>query len=377
MRACLRQVRGLGSQRLKQLILHFGSAAGAWRAADKEFGPWGNQGWVDELLKGRREIKPNFLDKRLKQLDIKLVLPEEKNYPRLLSQLSDAPPLLYYKGNINGDAEALAVVGARKVTPYGKAAADFLAGQLAEQGIVVASGLASGIDSAAHQGVVRKHGVTWGFLGCGLDRIYPRENKRLAEEITEQGALISEYPPGTPPEAQHFPARNRLISGCARGVLVVEAAQRSGALITADFALEQGREVFAVPGPIFSGQSKGTHQLLRQGAKLVEDFGDIWPEISAWGSGLAWVAPSADSDSSNEKRAQEFKRAEPVIPVQTVGPAKMKSRILDQLSDLPVHVDRLQAELAAEAGEVNLALLELELAGEIVQLPGRHYVLAR
>ncbi len=370
MRACLRQIKGLGSQRLKALITYFGDATSAWKAKEREYASWGNQKWIGEFLRQRKLLDPETVESRLRQLEINLTTPEEETYPQLLSQLTDAPPLLYYKGTIEGKAEAVAIVGARKSTPYGRAVAQQMAEQLALQGIVVVSGLALGIDRAAHCGVLKRQGVTWAFLGCGLDRIYPNENIKLAAEVKEQGALISEYPPGTPPEAGHFPARNRLISGCSRGVVVVEAAERSGALITADFALEQGREVFAVPGSIFSPQSKGTHHLLRQGAKLVESIEDIWPEISPWAA--FW--PFREELKNKQRRPEQNDIGNGDEESKTDA---IQKNVLSLLGDSPLHFDQIQVQSIGKQGEVTLALLELELGGKIVCLPGGYYVLNR
>jgi len=290
-----------------------------------------------------------------------MITPDEPDYPPLLAELADAPPLLYYRGNLRGDSEVLAIVGSRQATAYGKAAARMLARDAASKGIVIASGLARGIDTAAHQGALESEGRTWAFLGCGLDRVYPLENQRLAEEIVDKGALLSEFTPGTPPNAVNFPARNRLISGCSRGVLVVESAEKSGALITADFALEQGREVFAVPGPIFSKVSRGTHHLLRQGAKIVEGIEDIWNEVPAWSKKVCHI-------SMNTERLSEKKEL----------PAEMDlGSILQQLSDVPLHIDQITIHSALPASSISLALLELQLGGKVIQLPGQHYVLAR
>ena len=245
-RAAFRTLPGIGSQRLRMLIAYFGSAKAAWLAAFEDYLTWGKAPWALKVLPLRKGIDPALIKERLDTEGILTVIPEEKHYPRLLAELADAPPILYYKGQLRPSKEALAIVGSRRATAYGKAAARFLSREVAAKGIVIVSGLARGIDTAAHEGALASHGETWAFLGSGLDRIYPPENSKLAERILENGAILSEFTPGTPPEPRHFPARNRLISGCSRGVVVVEAAVRSGALITVDFALEQGREVFAI-----------------------------------------------------------------------------------------------------------------------------------
>lgn len=311
----------------------------------------------------RAKISLDKLQKDYRQKGIQVVIPEEPHYPRLLTSLPDFPPLLYYRGTLSGDSPGIAVVGSRKATPYGKAAARYLAQELAKAGIVVISGLARGIDAAAHEGALSVNGVTWAFLGCGVDIVYPRENKVLADKIMASGALVSEFIPGTPPHAPHFPARNRLISGASLGVVVVEAAQKSGALITVDFALEQGREVFAVPGPIFSEMSKGTNQLIKTGAKLVENVDDVLSEIHT----LKHV--SQELSASPEKDAD--------MRTSLKGRTEVHEQILGQLSDVPVHIDELVKKCTIPVEELALALLELELEGTVEQLPGQCYVLAR
>jgi DNA processing protein len=233
-----------------------------------------------------------------------------------------------------------------------------LAKEVAANGMVVVSGLARGIDSAAHKGALEGKGETWAVFGCGVDVVYPAENQRLADSILERGALLSEFTPGTTPEAQFFPPRNRLISGCARGVVVVEAAERSGALITVDFALEQGREVFAVPGPIFSAMSKGTHHLLRQGAMIAAGIEDILGEVRMNDQPPVGVQDREEADAGEEEGTD-------------------RGKIMALLSDLPLHIDQitLRSELTPE--NIALILLELELNGKVMPLPGQHFVLAR
>ena len=360
-RAAFRTIPGVGSQRLRQLIAYFGSAVKAWEAPQSTYLQFANQGkWIGEILKCRGKIDPREIGEAIRKQGIFLITPDETGYPFLLAELADAPPLLYYRGHLRGKAEALAIVGSRQATPYGKSAARLLATEATAKGIVIASGLARGIDTAAHQGAVDSGGTTWAFLGCGLDHIYPSENRRLSEDILERGALISEFAPGTPPNAVHFPARNRLISGCSRGVVVVEAAERSGALITVDFALEQGREVFAVPGPIFSKVSRGPHHLLRQGAKIAEGIEDICNELPAWSHNVSKVSMNKDMPKETELQGNEGHES-----------------ILQQLSDVPLHIDQITIHSALPVSTISLALLELQLGGKVIQLPGQHYVLAR
>jgi DNA processing protein len=361
-RASFRTIKGVGSQRLRQLIAYFGSAVKAWEAPQSSYLQVVKQEkWLGEILTSRKNVDPQKIGEALSKQGIKLVTPNETNYPHLLAELADAPPLLYYRGHLQGEAEVLAFVGSRQATTYGKAAARVLARDAAAKGIVIVSGLARGIDTAAHQGALDSKGRTWAFFGCGLDRVYPAENRQLAEDILERGALISEFTPGTPPNALHFPARNRLISGCSCGVVVVEAAERSGALITVDFALEQGREVFAVPGPIFSPVSRGPHHLIRQGAKIVAGIEDICSELPVWSKIVSQVSLS-----------KEFLPA-----AKNLANGMEHMSILQQLSDVPLHIDQITMHSTLPVSTISLALLELQLGGKVIQLPGQYYVLAR
>ncbi len=257
-RATIHSISGVGSRKLRQFIARYGSAVNAWRHLENASDLLNEEPWIQQIARKRRELNPEAIEEGLIVKGIHMIIPEEEGYPFLLRELTDAPPLLYYMGNLSQPKEAIAIVGARRATPYGRAAAEAISKELAQNEIIVVSGLARGIDTAAHKGALSGNGITWAVLGCGLNFMYPPENKKLAEDIIEKnGALFSEFMPEMAPEPQLFPMRNRLISGMSRGVVVVEAALKSGALITVDFALEQGREVFAVPGPIFSEQSKG------------------------------------------------------------------------------------------------------------------------
>ncbi|UWG98503.1 DNA-processing protein DprA [Dehalobacter sp. DCM] len=376
-RACTLNIKGIGSQKLRHLIAMFGSAKNAWEAPTEDYSDKKREyPWLNDFLVGRISIDPNQFQDKLNREEILLAIPGDDSYPNMLSEWVGAPPLLFYKGMLRSSHPAIAIVGARRASPYGKAAAKHLAHGISESGYAVISGLARGIDTAAHQGALEAEGITWAVMAGGLDTIYPAENSRLASAIMEKGALISEYPPGSPPEATHFPARNRLISGSAYGVIVVEAAERSGSLITADFALEQGREVFAVPGPIFSELSKGTHQLLRMGAKLAENIQDILSELPAKETNSdALYIPK--SDRMTEKNA-ECKRNNKRNARKTDNTLFTQwDLIMACLSDIPMHIDRLTILCPLPAQEIALGLLELQLAGKILQLPGQHFVLQR
>jgi DNA processing protein len=255
--AALQMVPGIGNVRLRTLIRHFGSAEEAWKAAGRELFLCGclDENLCNSLIKLRTGLDLVSIAIKWEKQGIRICNWEESTYPRSLYTTFNPPVLIYYRGTLPDTAESIAVVGSRKASAYGKNVAAMLAADLAIAGVWVISGAARGIDTAAHQGALSR-GHTLAVLGCGVDIMYPPENSRLLAQIAEQGAVIAEYPPGTPPHAGHFPARNRIISGLARGVVVVEAAERSGALITADFALEEGRDVFAVPGSVFRKVAK-------------------------------------------------------------------------------------------------------------------------
>lgn len=362
-RATIHSIHGVGSGKLRQLIARYGSATNAWYHLESTSDLFKEEPWLQQIVHKRREIDPYEIEDGLSEKGIHTVIPEEEEYPPLLRELTDAPPLLYYKGHLSIQKEAIAIVGSRRSTPYGRAAAEAISKELAQQEIVVVSGLARGIDTAAHKGALAGSGITWAVLGCGLNFMYPPENKKLAEGIIEKnGAIFSEFMPEMAPEPQLFPMRNRLISGMSRGVVVVEAALKSGALITVDFALEQGREVFAVPGPIFSEQSKGSNNLIRQGAKLIEGFKDILPEIPSLLStpNLKQNGETAQKEGSNRALEKSSDHEE----------------LLQMLSDLPIHIDQLTMNSQIPPEQIPLALLELQLAGRIEQLPGQLYVLA-
>lgn len=279
-----------------------------------------------------------------------LVRAHEPAYPPWLSHIADPPVLLWGRGNraVLG-APAVAVVGARDATPSGLAVARRLAGGLAEAGLVVVSGLARGVDGAAHGGALDAGGLTIAVLGCGADVVYPRQHSTLAAEVRRAGALVSELPPGTPPLPRHFPLRNRIISGLARAVVVIEASERSGSLITARMALEQGREVLAVPGGVASGRHRGCHALIKDGARLVETVGDILEEIG-------W-SPSSGHRTSQLSKSLETSRLE----------IQMAEGEAYSLDDLAARTGLSAAELLAELGR-------LEVAGRLVRLGAGNFV---
>jgi DNA processing protein len=360
---------GIGPSRLRNLLAVFGSPTAVLKAVPATLAKVDGIGEVNahNIAKTLELDLDGFLSK-LPALDVQLFTWDDPGYPQLLLTIEDPPPLLFVKGNADFSIPAIAIVGTRHATPYGLRVAAKLAKDLVAKGMVVISGLALGIDGAAHRGAVDGGGVTWGVLGCGLDMVYPISHKNLAEEmVAAGGALISSYPIGVAPSPGNFPARNRIISGMALGVVVVEAPERSGALITAREALEQGREVFAVPGSIDSIGHRGTHNLLRQGAHLVENVDDIFNEIAA------------------QIVTQYGKRPASIGEIKTAGTNEASlfalqeldagsRRIIEQLGDDPLHADELSRMLGMPPSELAMRLVDLELSGLIAKQPGNTYI---
>ena len=305
---------------------------------------------------------------------MRLVPSTSDDFPRALRDVAGMPPALYVRGEIrDGDALAVAVVGARLATPYGVEMAERLAGDLARRGVTIVSGLARGIDTAAHRGALRAGGRTIAVLGCGVDVTYPRENARLAAEVAERGALVSEFPPGTPPLAPNFPRRNRVIAGLALGVVVVEAAARSGSAITAGWAADLGREVMAVPGRATSEMSRGCHALIKDGATLVESWEDVAGQLpSPWRDRLGEPAPAAsapgagDADGPRENdRALDGGAGEHRDDI---------ARLLRAIGEDPVSIEEIIEGSGVASGRAAALLLTLELEGRVRQLAGKRFV---
>jgi DNA processing protein len=290
--------------------------------------------------------------KKVEDLGVSILTFRDQGYPKNLLQIYDPPPLLYVRGKLEqGDAPMVAMVGSRKGSAYGRAVTKRISKELAASGVTVVSGMARGIDTCAHLGALEAGGRTIAVLGCGIDIMYPPENERLFLDIIGHGAVISEFPLSTPPEGKNFPKRNRIISGLSLGVVIVEATADSGSLITASHALEQGREVFAVPGNIGMATSQGTNALIKQGAKLVEGAQDILVEI----------IPQYEGKTSPEET--------PVLNDEEDG-------ILQLLSHTPLHIDEISRMSHMEIRRVSTILLELELKGVISQLGGKMFVRA-
>ena len=292
---------------------------------------------------------------RCNKKGITIVTQHDSAYPALLLTIPDPPPVLYCRGTLESDLCHIAVVGARRATAYGKATANRLCRDLATRGLSVVSGMARGIDTAAHRGALSGGGSTVAVLGSGLNRIYPPENRDLFRQIARSGAVISEFALDAEPEPHHFPQRNRMISGMALGTVVVEAAQRSGSLITARLAAEQGREVYAVPGNIHAPTTRGTHDLIKQGAKLVENAEDIIEEI------LPQIAPRDASNNTDGHRD---------LPLGD----NLKT-VLNAIGyGDPVHIDDLVRRCGIDTGPLSAILGELEIMGAIVQEPGKFFI---
>ncbi|MCK8826327.1 DNA-processing protein DprA [Natroniella acetigena] len=358
----LNKIDGFGAQRIKKLLDYFGDAEGIWKA-DKEL-LVDVSGIGHSLSQRIIDSKKNFDFKaelkRLHEFEIKVVTLSDKCYPKLLKEIYDPPPILYYKGSIAEiNKPCIAVVGSRKCTHYGRKIATKLSQRLAEKGLNVVSGLAYGIDTAAHQGAL-KSGLTYAILGSGIDVIYPKENEGLAQKIMKQGAVISSYPLTTKPEGKNFPARNRIISGLCLGTIVVEATKKSGSLITANLALNQGREVFAIPGDITKKQSVGTNQLIQVGAKLVQDLDDVLDELQ-----LSNVNNNDIKSNSEDKFDTEIFESL----------SQYQQKIYRLLTVNSQQFEHLLSAVELNSAQLNSILLELEVKGLVKQLPGRKFKL--
>ena len=349
------KVPGIGAARLRALLDYFGDLETAWNASAHDLRQAAlDRRSLENLLQVRDKLDLEAEMERLDRAGVRVLTWDDPDYPPNLRQVYNAPPVLYVRGCLDKrDEWAVAVVGTRRASVYGKEAARMVGTGLAQAGVTVISGLARGIDTVAHRTALDAGGRTVAVLGCGVDVIYPAQNARLAAEIVERGALVSEYALGTRPDARNFPPRNRIISGLTLGTVVVEADLGSGALITAGFAAEQGREVFAVPGNIFARGNRGTNDLIKQGAKMVCGVADILEELN-----LTMVSEQA------QVRA--------VIPEN-----ETEAVLLEHLSAEPVHVDALGRAVKLPIAQVSSTLALMELKGMVRQVGGMSYVLAR
>jgi len=346
---------GIGPARFQRLLGHFGEPEQAWRASERELLALGVDGkTLPLLLEKRRSLALEREMEKLDRLGVGILTIYDSTYPTRLKEIYNPPPLLYVRGEITReDDQSLGVVGTRSPTVYGKELAGRIVPELVRSGLTIVSGLARGIDSVAHNAALEAGGRTIAVLGCGIDVIYPAENRGLFNRIVKQGAVVTEYPLGTKPDAFNFPARNRIISGLALGTLVVEAQHGSGALITADYALEQNREVFAFPGRTTDRGSAGCNRLIREGrAKLVTSTEDILEEL----------------DLTVAVQQLEIKAAIPANDEE--------GRLLALLSHEPIHIDELSRRSALAPPTVASTLMMLELKGTVRQVGTMSFVLA-
>lgn len=355
----LNAIPGLSPSRIRTLVEHLGSFEAVVAAGRED---------IVSILDAPEHVLQNIIhfpkDKfllheynLLRAHGVCVLTIDDEHYPEALREIPDAPAVLYVRGNSSVLKDpSVAIVGSRHASLYGLGIAQKFAMELAQSGLTIVSGLARGIDTAAHQGALKANGVTVAVLGCGLSHIYPLENKKLSQAIAEGGAVISEFPMETPPASFNFPRRNRIISGLSKGVVVVEAALKSGALITSDFALEQGREVFAVPGRAGELGSEGTNKLIKQGAKLTTCVEDILEELAP---GLQEYRPSAPVSKENIVSDVELTPEERVV--------------CSSVNDEPVHLDELAGKTGLTVTQAALVLFQLELKKLVRQLPGQKY----
>lgn len=344
-------VKGIGAVRLQNLLDYFGSLEIAWQApADGLRAAGLSQRLVENLLQVRQGVDLDKILAQFEQQGIQVLTWEDETYPRRLKEIDQPPPVIYLRGDLRGEDElSVAIVGTRRATAYGRQVTEEIATFLAQNGITVISGLARGIDTFAHQAAVNAGGRTLAVLGCGVDIIYPPENRRLGEQILSSGALVSDYAPGTQPDGPNFPPRNRIISGLSLATVVIEAGNTSGALITATFAAEQGREVFGVPGNIHAPQSQGVNRLLQQGAHVL-------------------LKPQDLMDVLNLGQAQEHQAARKVLPVDAT-----EARLIHIIALEPLHLDEISARSGLSIDQVSATLAIMELKGMVRQVGGMNY----
>ncbi len=389
-------IPGVGYQSIQRLLVAFGSAGRALDATREELARVEGLSLnaSQQLIRGKTRVS---VDEELELVDAHnchLVTIKDSAYPTLLKEIADPPPLLYVRGELGEpDTPSITLVGTRSPTNYGKTISRQLSQQLAENGVTVVSGFARGIDTCAHQGALQANGRTIAVLGNGLSQIYPDENRDLADEIVESGALISEFPMSVPPFPKNFPRRNRLVSGMSSGTVVVEASVRSGSLITARHAAEQGREVFAVPGQIFSKQSKGSHQLINQGAKLINSIDDIWEAFPdrRLTSSIAATPAQLTFDSTISSWEHTNSNPSSDVPNRTsstgsVGTPAAESSIqstpelsadeqavLEAIEVPSSHIDQIARTTELPMNKVSGTLVMLELKGIVQQMPGKQF----
>ena len=348
----------VGAVRARKLIELFMDPELLWKATSSEIFsiPFINDALKSAILNRELKARANEHFKLLNSKGISVVPINHSDYPGILRKIYDPPVLLYVNGTLSDEELSIAVVGSRRASSYGLGLAEYISRELAGLGITIVSGLATGIDSTAHKGAINAGGRTVAVLGSGIDIVYPPENKGLYEQVTHHGAVISEFTPGFPPIPSNFPSRNRIISGLSAGVVVIEANERSGSLITANFAIEQGREVFAVPGNINNYNSKGTNNLLKDGAKIVTCIDDILEEVLSF---------------KNLYRSIQDDKAAISNKPQTNALGLEENKIIDILKIEPMHIDMLANKCGLDIRTVNSLVTLLEVSGLVELLPGK------
>jgi DNA processing protein len=348
-------VRGVGAVRLRNLLEHFGNLEIAWNApADALIAAGLPARIAENFLVIRKQVDLERIMEKIDAQGVKVLTWDDDAYPRRLKEIAQPPPVLFVRGSVNVEDDwAVSVVGTRRVTPYGRQVAAEIARFLAQNGVTLVSGLARGVDAIAHQAALQAGGRTFAILGSGVDVIYPPEHRKLADEIIRQGAVISDYPLGTQPESTNFPPRNRIIAGLSLATIVVEAGETSGALITAEFAVEQGRDVFAVPGSILTPQSEGTNKLIEQGARPLLRMTEILEALKL---------EQIPEKQSNRK---------------TMSTSPEEKKLLDHLSQEPRHIDEVCQLSGLPIQAVSATLTMMELKGLVTHVGGMNYVAAR
>jgi DNA processing protein len=343
----------IGSQTIKKLLYHFGESEKIWKMPTSQISLKIDEKIVGYINEVRDKINPDYVVEQLQRLNIGYLTFRDSDYPSLLKEASDCPAILYIKGSVKAlTSNPIGVVGSRKYSNYGQRCAYKFSFDLAKSGLSIISGLALGIDAFAHRAAIDANGLTVGVLGCGLDKIYPVSNYNLAKEILESGgAIISEYPLGTTPAKYNFPARNRIVAGLSLGTLVVEAAEKSGALITAYEALDYNREVFAIPANIDSLNSVGSNKLIQAGAKLVMSPADIINELNL---------PA----KNNFEKARE-----------SIEQSDEESVLVNNLKDGPMLINEIVLKSGLNINQINSALTLMEIKGEVINLGGGRFQL--
>lgn len=346
------KVRGIGYVRTKKLLDFFGDLGAAWTATESNLRESGlSSRLVSEFLVARELIDLDEELNRIQSKGIQILNLEDSGYPQKLLTIEQPPPVLYVKGNLaESDDFSVAIVGTRNTTAYGRQVAQELAQFLARNGITVVSGLARGIDSVAHTAALNKGGRTIAVLGCGVDVVYPPEHRQLTERIIQNGALISDYYPGTPPDGINFPPRNRIISGLSLATVIVEAGEKSGALITAEFAASQGREVFAVPGPIYAPHCKGTNRLIRDGAIPLTDFNEFLEALDL-------------------SQVEEYRYAKKILKKDEI-----EELLTEVIKSEPLHIDEIKNSTGLSMEKVSAALVMMELKGMVRKVGNLTYI---